>query len=378
MREGRIEFANALRGIAALSVVIVHLGIAFWTGQAAVETLTGLPPLAVDPPFFAHWLGSLPISFAAFGVALFFIVSGFVIPISLERYDARAFVLARFVRIWPTYCAGFSITLLALTLAAFAFGGPKSFNAVQAIVHYFPPLRALVYSKPLDGIIWTLEIEFFWYFVAAFIAGPLRRGSVLAAVVAPALLFAVFAAAWFFTSHPPEGWEKVGERLQFVAIYTPFLIFIFCGVALYFRQRGHIGRPVCAALLAFYAALFMLALETGKFVGIADPRSYFGALTLFIVAMALQDFWSGGRVFDFLAKISYPLYVVHGFAGFVMLHALLVMGLPPLAALIVTVTIAIALAWLIHRVVEVPSHRAAQKLSRVLTKRFAARSSTSP
>ena len=376
MREGKIEFANGLRGIAALSVVIVHLGIAFWTGQAAIGGFTGLPPLATAPPAFALWLDALPISFAAFGVALFFVVSGFVIPISLERYDARAFVLARFIRIWPTYWAGLSVTLAAMAIGAAAFGGVRPFNAVQAAVHYAPPLRVLVYSKPLDGIIWTLEIEFFWYLVAATIAGPLRRGSITVAVLAPLVLFAVFGLAWIFTTHPPDGWAKAAERLQFVAIYTPFLIFIFSGVALYFRQRGLIGRPACAALLALYAILFMLAESTGQLAGIAVPPSYFAALALFVLAMWLQNYWRGGPILDFLARISYPLYVVHGFAGFVLLHALVVAGLPPAAAVAVTVSVAVFLAWVIHRLVEVPSHRWAQYASQVLTRRFAPPAST--
>ena len=370
MREGKIEFANGLRGIAAMSVVIVHLCIAFWTGQTAIGGFTGLPPLAIEPPAFALWLDALPISFAAFGVALFFVVSGFVIPISLERYDARAFVLARFIRIWPTYWAGLSVTLVALALGTATFGGVRTFNAVQAAVHYLPPLRVLVYSKPLDGIIWTLEIEFFWYLVAAMIAGPLRRGSIVAAVLTPLALFAVFALANAFTSHPPDGWSKAAERLQFVAIYAPFLIFIFSGVALYFRQRGLIGRRVCAALLAFYAVLFMLAESTGKLAGIAVPSSYFAALALFITAMWLQEWWRGGPILDFLARISYPLYVVHGFAGFVLLHALMVAGVAPAVAVIVTISLAIMLAWAIHRLIELPSHRLAQHASRVLTRRF--------
>lgn len=370
MRSQKIEFANACRGIAALSVVIVHLAIAFWLQQPQITTFTGLPALNFPAPAFALWLDALPINFAAFGVALFFVVSGFVIPISLERYDARAFLAARFVRIWPTYWAGFSVTLIALALGAIAFGGERPFNAVQAIIHYFPPLRVLLYSKPLDGIIWTLEIEFFWYMIAACIAGPLRRGS-LTTFLAPVVLLAVFGLSWAATAHAPPSMAKLAGRLEFVTVYTPFLIFIFCGVALNFRQRGLVSRTACAALLAFCVALFLLAVASGKLVGIAAPGSYLAALGVFIAAMAFQDRLNDGPILRFLANVSYPLYVEHGFAGFVLLHALVVAGWTPLAALTTALTAALALAWVLHKLVETPSHRLAQHLSRAWSRRLA-------
>lgn len=377
MGSGKIEFANACRGIAALSVVVVHLGIAFWLQQPGVALFTGLPPLDFAPPAFARALDALPINFAAFGVALFFVVSGFVIPISLERYDARAFLVARLVRIWPTYWAGFSITLLALAAGSAAFGGPRSFNAVQALVHYFPPLRPLVYSKPLDGIIWTLEIEFFWYALAACLAGPLRRGA-LAVFAVPVALFVVFGATWLFTRAPEPDLARLAGRLDFIAIYAPFLIFIFCGVALNFRQRELINRATCAFLLALCVGLFLLATATGKLAGIAEPGSYLAALALFIGVMAFQHRLHDGPVLRFLAGISYPLYVVHGFAGFVLLHALTVAGWTPLAALVATVAIAVIVAWLLHRFIETPSHHLAQRVSRALTRRWRQAAVTAP
>ena len=373
MRADRIEFANACRGIAALSVVIVHLGISFWLQQPQIAIFTGLPPLDIPAPAFAVWLNALPVNFAAFGVALFFVVSGFVIPISLERYDARAFLAARFVRIWPTYWAGFSVTLIALGGGAALLGGERPFNAGQAIIHYFPPLRPLLYSKPLDGIIWTLEIEFFWYALAACIAGPLRRGA-LTAFIAPVGLLALFGLSWALTANAPPGLAKLAGRLDFVTVYTPFLIFIFCGVALNFRQRGLVSRTTCAALLAFCVALFLVAVASGKLAGIAAPGSYLAALGVFIAAMALQGHVKDGPVLRFLARVSYPLYVVHGFAGFVLLHALVGAGWTPLAALIVTFGVALALAWVLHRFVEQPSHRLAQSVSRAWSRAPSARS----
>lgn len=367
---GKHAFANACRGVAALSVAVSHLALSFWLHPGNVRAVTGLPSPAVHAPAFAELLGRVPVNLGAFGVALFFVVSGFVIPVSLERYTARAFLAGRFIRIWPTYWAGFALTLCAILLGGRILGGTPPFNAVQAGIHFFPPLRALLYSKPIDGIIWTLEIEFLWYGLAAALAPLLRRGA-RGVFLAPPLLFLVFLALWGFAEWRPPSLAKAAERLDFLLIYTPFLIFIFCGVALAYRQRGLLGRSATAALLALCVGLFLAADASGRFAGIIEPWSYLGGLLVFIAAMACQRVVRDAGVLGFLARISYPFYVVHGVAGFVLLDLLLAAGWPAAAAFAVTFALAIGAAWALHVMVEIPSHGLAQRVSRRLSARSA-------
>lgn len=296
---GRIEFANSLRGVAATSVVIAHLVEAFWVGQPLVTYLTGMPGLNFDTPWFARAAGAFPINFASFGVGLFFVISGFVIPFSLERYDARAFLVGRLLRIYPTYWVGFSITVGAVLIGTALDGGRPPFTFLQAAQHYFPPLRALVYSKPIDGIIWTLEIEMFFYFICAVAARAIGQGRLTVGLI-PFALFALWAAVYAFVGHPPAGMEKVAGRLEFIAVYLPFLMFMFIGVALNFRQRGLIGRGLAAAWIAACLAMFLAAWAT-KYLGhgwrpmvsnAIDPVGYLAALALFLVAMAAQRFFT--------------------------------------------------------------------------------------
>ena len=64
---------------------------------------------------------------------------------------------------------------------------------------------------------------------------------------------------------------------------------------------------------------------------------------------------------------------MHGFAGFVMLHALIVAGWSPAYAAAATLVAALACAWLLHRIVETPSHGLAQRVSRSLSRADRAR-----
>ncbi|MFO1116294.1 MAG: acyltransferase [Beijerinckiaceae bacterium] len=376
----RIEFANSLRGVAAVTVVIAHLFEAFWLGQPVVALITGMPALAIQPPWFASAFAALPISFAAFGVGLFFVISGFVIPISLERYDARAFLTGRFFRIYPTYWVGFSITVASVLIGTALAGGAPPFNVAQAALHYLPPLRAILYSKPIDGIIWTLEIELFFYLLCALLASAIGRGRTWVGFV-PFAIFAVWVAIYSFVGHPPEGMEKLAARFEYAAVYPPFLIFMFTGVALNYRQRGLIGRGAAALWIGACVVMFLAAWETKFlgpgwkpiFVGVIEPESYLAALGLFVAAMAAQKFFVSHRLFRFAADISYPLYVVHGMAGYVMLQLLVGRGVEAHVALLLTLAAVFGAAWLIHRFVEMPTHRFGQRLARRIAARDAAK-----
>lgn len=139
----KVEFANTLRGFAALSVLISHYYSVFWFRKPAVATLTHLPQLddSLGAPVYLSWLHPFPLNESgSFGVALFFLISGFVIPFSLERSSALTFAINRFFRLVPVYICGFSITLLSIFAGVRYFGVPWPFTASEIASHYIPGL----------------------------------------------------------------------------------------------------------------------------------------------------------------------------------------------------------------------------------------------
>ena len=363
MQKDRIEFANALRGLAACSVVVSHLLTSFWLDPPVVSFLTGMPQSQFETPAFARVLGALPISWAAFGVGLFFVISGFVIPFSLLRYDARAFLIGRAFRIYPTYWVGLTIAAFMLWLGVHVVGGTMPFNAHELAVHYFPPLRAILFSKPIDGIVWTLEIEIFFYLLCAALARPVAQGRLWVLLV-PLAIFVLWAAVMAYVAYAPDEQRRIVQRLNFITIYAPFIIFMFCGVALNFRQRELISRVQAGSVIAVCFGLFFAAHWTGKFVGIIEPDAYAAALLLFVICMALQDRFRPIPWLRWLAEISYPLYVVHGIVGYCALQILLALGAGVYPALAITLALIFVLARLVHRYVELPSQQAGQKRAR--------------
>jgi Acyltransferase family len=106
---GRYAFIDVLRGVAALLVIFQHGG----EGAGWFSIATGFGP----------W-----VNFGQVGVLTFFLVSGFVIPLSLERANALGrFWKHRIFRLDPLYLAIFTLEL-ALYLAGY---GPFPPGAVH-------------------------------------------------------------------------------------------------------------------------------------------------------------------------------------------------------------------------------------------------------
>lgn len=85
MGRGRIEYLDGLRGIAIIAVVMFHGYVAF------PDTLP-----------FGDRFAVIPLRLGWQGVQLFFLISGFVILMSLEACnDVASFVARRWLRLFP-------------------------------------------------------------------------------------------------------------------------------------------------------------------------------------------------------------------------------------------------------------------------------------
>ena len=161
---GRILFAHLLRGIAAGSVLSHHYLYMIWEKPKSIGELIAQPALPelvgkVSHPGIPDF--GLSAFWGHFGVALFFLISGFVIPFSVSSLSPLGFAVARALRIWPTYIVGFSITLLCLLLNSRGAGITFPYTVVDVLSHYLILPRWPMLAHPIDGIIWTLEIELF-------------------------------------------------------------------------------------------------------------------------------------------------------------------------------------------------------------------------
>ena len=166
---------DVLRAIAALAVAWFH----FTNGQ----------PVFLDDRSLLKLSGA----YGYLGVPVFFVISGFVIPYSLDgmKYrfpqDVVAYAKRRFWRLYPGYIAAVVITvtlLFASQLIPATKAVPPTVDAKTIVGH-------LTYTAPwigaewYNGIYWTLAIEVQFYLAMVFFAPALlsRRKIVLFAAL---------------------------------------------------------------------------------------------------------------------------------------------------------------------------------------------------
>jgi peptidoglycan/LPS O-acetylase OafA/YrhL len=351
LASGKVLFADQLRGIAALLVVFSHLVGVYWFEPEAVTMVTGAPWDSAPRPPAAAMLDLLPFNPGPLGVALFFLISGFVIPFSFRHHDRRSFLLARALRIYPTYLVALLLGLAVRAASGAYWGQPFQVHPLSILANALL-LHDLVGIGNLDLVNWTLVIELKFYLLFA-LAQPLllrwRHGFVLG--LAMLALGINLAAALAMPTLP----GRMGFALAGLAQEAMFLPFMLLGTLFYLRMQGELGRLALAGGSAFGLALFLLSWRYGPRDSTYDSAavSYVWGWAIFTLCFLLRARVAPLAVLHGLAQVSYPLYLVHSIIGFVLLRLLTQQfGLGYGQALALAVLVALGLAWTLHRLVE--------------------------
>ncbi len=157
----RLDFLDAVRGIAALLVILHHCFDHFVRG-------------------YSEW-ASHHLSLGPVGVFAFFVVSGFVIPMSLQRSGSlTGFWGNRVFRLFPLYwfcliCVGLTFVTHAAVLEV-----PDS-HFIHSFAANLTMLPQVFGSPNLLSVFWTLNLELVFYFLctAIWLAGFLRQSYLL-------------------------------------------------------------------------------------------------------------------------------------------------------------------------------------------------------
>ena len=309
----------------------------------------------------------------AFGVDLFFVISGFVmvyasVPLFGTWRSALPFLAKRLARIVPLYW------IMTALFAFYVAHDPNEAMSRHAFIRFLGTSLAFVPylapanpdSFPAYPLGWTLDYEMFFYVCfAATLALPRR----LAVAVLACGFAGLVGLAATVTLPAPVAYLGATQILEFVA-GMGIAQFVLAGFRL----------PRNAALAAIAAALVVVPLTVPSLdVWWQSWRGLVWGLpaTAIVAAAALCPALRGGgpvrRWFERLGDASYALYIVH-YGLFVAIEALLgrLVRLDRIpASLFMTVLIgsALPLAFVVHRMVEVPLTRALQR--RVLPRRIA-------
>ena len=321
--DSRLHGVDALRGVAALLVMLFHYTTRY------EEKFGHLSP----PAFHVSW-GYL-------GVNLFFMISGFVIFMTLERTSRPAdFLVSRFSRLFPAYWVAALVTFVTLQLAT-ELGKSVSYAEAAANGIMFHGLLGVPH---IDGVYWTLEVELLFYWAMFLLwlsvgfAAPQR-----------------WIGAWLALSIAAASAQRLGIGFPYIvsrAFLLPHFPYFALGILLYLY---HVRRTFRWRVEGALGVLAFLA------IALVDSPSRVLLTAAFLLLFVLVGFrWSSAAPVRLLARvgiISYPLYLLHETIGWALIHRLEAHAIDANVAIALASALALALACLLHVAVEAPAMR---------------------
>lgn len=318
----RIVQLDALRGLAAMAVVLFHFTTKFRELYAPSAEL----------PFEVSW--------GHYGVNLFFIISGFVIFMTLSRSrDWRDFVVSRFSRLYPAYW--FAVALTFTVVAWLGLPG-KEVGLSDAVLNLLM-FQTWLKVPSVDGVYWTLLVELHFYVLALllFLYNQMQQW------VRWIWLLFLLRLAYRLSSH------FLGIDLPYIvqfALILDYIPWFALGISVYFlvERTNYDRRSVWITVLG---ALALLLLSGGlKLLLIA--MACFAAVLL---AARGRLVGSGGPILVWLGAISYTLYLLHEHIGWAVMRQMSIAGYDYTTFMPLVLLLVLALAWATTVFVERPS-----------------------
>ncbi|WP_051807648.1 acyltransferase family protein [Streptomyces sp. NRRL F-2664] len=402
----RLGWLDGLRGIAALVVALHHFDVLHMVpfGDAVGRTF----------------------DLGLFGVMLFFIVSGYIIPASLERRgDVRAFWIGRIFRIHPALIVALIVSIMMLPDGDGTVALLRTGDDLASLVANGLMLQDMLGVVNSMNVTWTLCYEMiFYFFVTALFTRRLHRhsGAIAAAFAAAALVVGTAVGTQLLNA-------ELGSTRLLLLIVTPialagfagvlsghrvltgvgaallaglglvlitfnsrapwfetWMIFatMFAGTAVYRAQHSRSGRYVHLLACAFVITAGVLVGWLYNRGGVEDHTwtsgweawslSYLAAWALFGLGFLLRG-RRFPKVLTWLGAISFSLYLLH----FPLLRTVgPLVGVPPLpssalggiAWAAVFLGVVLAASHLMYRLVELPMQRLGRRVQRAADRRW--------
>jgi peptidoglycan/LPS O-acetylase OafA/YrhL len=297
----RLDFLDALRGLAAAYVVVYHM------------ILISNPNLVV--PAWAHLVAMN----GGAGVTLFFVISSFSLFYTMpmrerERWPWLSYALHRFFRIAPLFYVWIVLTIIRDHIVFEATHPWWMILASGSFLFNLLPAQQ-------EGFVWaswTIGVEMLFYVVFPFVY--LRTKNVWQAIsflLASMLVWWTCDLVLSYLNFSPE--VLASYRQWFFPKFLPE--FAFGAIAFFIIQkalpwsheRPEMSSSVGMMLLLAAAFLYLSVLKGTGYFGLPDPR-YANALCCLVVVIALALRSAKllvNRLTRLMGEISYSLYLNH-------------------------------------------------------------------
>lgn len=356
----RFAHIDALRGVAALLVIWLHVSEVFF--NISPETLANGTSFYDIAKIF---------DFGRIGVVIFFAISGFVICRSLKGdkiEGSKKFFVKRFLRLYPAFWVSILLGLFSLW---WLFDKPFTWNIVVGNLTMLPDLLG---KPPIIGLYWTLETELVFYFSCwiLFVSGNINNPLSLF-FISSSLTFLFVMSNMFFMPHVLRSALKIMP-------YSLAIMF-WGGLFRYWYENKKnytviFGRKIKIQWLLIILTTIILmpalaSITKGYIIHknslITFGISYVAGIFLFIAGSLV--FKIKNKFMVWIGVISYSIYLFHPVVFYSLFwflknkapYSLMTFHLSVYIA--ITVIISIILSAVVYNFIEKPAINLAQKLT---------------
>lgn len=353
MASQRLRALDGLRGVAILLVMGFHY---FYHLESYYYKSTLYP-------YGETFSNVLVFKYGYMGVELFFIISGFVIAMTLESSRSVIdFVIRRFVRIWPALIVSAVLTFFLLNWS----DSPFALTRRQFWPNFLPSLTLTPTSlwsgwfpkvDFVTGVYWSLVVEIRFYMIAVILFWLFSREKLARNLVIFTLIIYVVRA---LLRRAMPGYNGVYDAL-FIPDYMPWFA---AGAIFYELYKERLAKGAALVMLAVMYALIARVSTNYAMIG-RDPV-FASTTALFFLAL----FWllatkpTSMKIFEirplvWIGECSYSIYLYHYAIGMILISQVSkTIGLIPQLLLVAAISL---LVFVIGRVsyvtIENPSRR---------------------
>jgi peptidoglycan/LPS O-acetylase OafA/YrhL len=315
----RFEALDALRGIAALLVVIYHYSTRYYEIYPQLNSL------------------GFTIEFGKLGVNMFFVISGYVIFMTLLKIEKPIdFVITRSIRLYPIFWIAVIFTFI---ITAIFHLENRSVSFLDMIIN-LTMIPSLLNTPYVDGVYWTLlyELKFYFLIFLIYLFGFINKIEYLSFI--PITIIIV------------SNLINIEDMLIFKILnfifFFEYLPYFLSGIMIYkIHEKNYSKLTIIVLILSIIINLTTIEFKFIWFI--------FFIYFLFILVSINKINWISNKILIYFGAISYSLYLIHQNLGYIVLNYLYSKNFLPLFSFLFALIISIIISSVFTYYIEKPT-----------------------